>query len=238
MRADHVTPWSKNGRTVPKIDKMLFTDYTIGKVIYSPYKNEGSKCGADMSDKDKKNFPQENLQAAIKTDKDYPSARLLLDMNKIEYEREFERANALDTKVNIALTLSAALLVIVYPLTNIRALFRSYGQAAYSYILPALCIISTSAAFGFLIAAIFVLMNVISLHSYSVIQPRDFNKPEYISKAKNIMTFALATMYLFATEENRVVNESRFQKYQKAINLVVVAIVFLVVSYVVKYNFL
>jgi hypothetical protein len=193
------------------------------------------KRGADMSDK--RDAPQENLQAAVKTDRDYPSAKLLLDMNKIEYEREFERANALDTKVNIALTLSAALLVIVYPLTNIRALFHSYGQAAYSYIVPTLCIISTIAAFGFLIAAIFVLMNVISLHPYSVIQPRDFNKIEYVSKAENIMTFALATMYLLAIEENRVVNESRFQKYQKAINLVVVAIISLVVSYVLKYNF-
>jgi hypothetical protein len=78
----------------------------------------------------------ENNQTKKDSNIDYPSAKLLLDITKIEYEREFERANSLDTKVSIALTLSAALLVLIYPLTNIKEILNIHIRIFSDCIFP------------------------------------------------------------------------------------------------------
>jgi hypothetical protein len=50
-----------------------------------------------------------------------------------------------------------------------------------------------------------------------VIEPSFFLRPNYISKDENVIAYRLSVEYLNAIEENREVNESRMQKYQKAI---------------------
>jgi hypothetical protein len=168
----------------------------------------------------------------------YPSAKVLLDMIKIEYDNEFQRASALDSKVSITLTLSAALLALIYPLTNLKAVLDRSIVKVSECIIPLICILSVAISFGFLVVAIFHFIEVISLHKYKAIDPKCFTDVEYFSKPENEMAIVISFKYKDAIEENRIVNEARMLKYQKAVTFVVISIIFLIVSYIIKYNFI
>jgi hypothetical protein len=101
-----------------------------------------------------------------------------------------------------------------------------------------LCLLCTIIAFTFLVAAIFMLIKVISLHKYDVIEPSYFLRSNYFSELENIIAYRISIAYLDAIEINRDVNESRMQRYQKAITNVIIAIIVLIATYIIKYNFM
>lgn len=166
----------------------------------------------------------------------FPSASIVLDMVKKEYDNELKRSTNLDSKVNITLTLCAALLAIEYQQVDVHSLLVKQIHTISDCIIPIICIISIILSLCLLIFATFCFIHVISVHNYTRPEYMDFLDTEVYKKDVQETIIAVTTYYSNAIISNRDITDLRMKKYQKAIYCVLLAVIFLTLANILKGN--
>ena len=106
----------------------------------------------------------------------YPSATLMLDISRNEYERERERCNMLDNKASIFISAALAILTIIIPIIPFSALIEFYKSATkvkvvFMTVILGLLITSTI----LFVIAIYNLFKVITIRKYKNVDFRNLN---------------------------------------------------------------
>jgi len=164
---------------------------------------------------------------------EFPSAKLLLDVSRYEYDKEFSRTDTIDNKANIALTFASVLLVAVAPTMNINKLLNIPIYNFFEAILPVSYLFLIVTGMILLLCSIFSLINVISTKPYKTIDVQSQYDRENLKTKEDLLSSALINYYIKATVANGEINFSRVKKYKKALYLMVLSMVLLVVSFVI-----
>lgn len=159
---------------------------------------------------------------------EFPSASLLLDISRNEYERERERANMLDNKSSFFISATIAITTIYIPLIPFHKLIEDFDVfEKKQLILITIFICFVVIALVFLILAIYNLYKSYALKIYKNVNIENLNDSEILSTEQNQVEKALVEHYNTILIHNFEVNNSKAEKISLGLKYCILSFAFL-----------
>lgn len=150
-------------------------------------------------------------------DYSYESSELFLSIVQLEYQNEFDRTKVIDSKIAVALPIISTYFFLAVQFSSMKKLLDApiSSQSLLATFID-LCIpTSYIVALGLASISLLFMFMAISTHSYKTIDSKQFNTASQMSMSKDTYSAAFATIYINATEANRLKNDIRARRYMK-----------------------
>lgn len=162
---------------------------------------------------------------------DYPSASLMLEISKTEYERERERSNMLDNKASFFLSASIAVLTIfipIIPFSKIVVFFSSATKVNLSITIIALSLLFS--ALILFIISVYNLYSAYNIRKYKNINYENLNNEGILQTKRNQTERGLVKHYNSILVYNATVNDEKAIKIQTGLKYSIFSFSFMFVS--------
>lgn len=162
---------------------------------------------------------------------DYPSASLMLEISKAEYERERERSNMLDNKASFFLSATIAVLTIfipIIPFSKLVGFFNSATKVYMSLVIIAICLLFTALVF-FLISAK-NLYSAYNVQKFKNINYENLDDDGILQTKKNQTERGLIKHYNDILVYNATVNNEKANKIRTGLKYSVLSFSFIFIS--------
>lgn len=162
---------------------------------------------------------------------DYPSASLMLEISKTEYERERERSNMLDNKASFFLSASIAVLTIfipIIPFSKIVDFFNSATKGYMSIAIIALCLLF--AALILFVISVSNLYSAYNVHKFKNINYENLDDDSILQTKKNQTERGLVKHYNGILVYNATVNNEKANKIRTGLKYSVLSFSFIFIS--------
>ncbi|MFD4491633.1 hypothetical protein [Lysinibacillus fusiformis] len=163
----------------------------------------------------------------------YPSSELILECIKREHDKEDERAKTFDSRVNILITLSAALLAfdsaVLKPKlkgVNVSNLFDALPYATY--------IILLLITMGTIVITLIFAVRIIGVRTYKKIRTEDFNKDTILKSENDIVAVALIKIFCDNIDHNSDINNKKAKLYQMANYFIITSVILSIILYIMN----
>lgn len=154
----------------------------------------------------------------------FSSGKEFCNLCKSEYDGERERTKVIDSKTNIVISFTAVFFVALTQTISLAKLLNFKITTVGSVLLPVLALSLIIGALVLTLISIIFFARVICMHTYLVIEPRDFYDNDILSSNQNDFAVLLATKYIEATQTNCIVNNKRTKSYCKGLILLIISI--------------
>lgn len=159
------------------------------------------------------NTVEENNEYSSESNADiniYPSAAIMLEISKDEYDKERERTNNLDNKANIFMSAIIAIITLYIPIIPFQDLKKIYSASSKeSIILVTICICILSVAFISLIMAFYNLYKSFSLKPYNRVNFENLNDEQILLQNQNSVERGLLNHYNTIIQNNAQINDDK-----------------------------
>lgn len=162
---------------------------------------------------------------------DYPSASIMLEISKNEYERERERSNMLDNKASFFLSASIAVLTIFIPIIPFSKMIGFFSTATKGYasiVIIVLCLLFASLIF--FITSARNLYAAYSIRSFKNINYDNLNDEGILQTKKNQTERGLVRHYNGILVYNAKINDEKANKIRVGLKYCVLSFSFMFVS--------
>lgn len=170
---------------------------------------------------------------------EYKASEQFYNAAKDEYDYELNRNATLDNKVSMTLAFCGVVLLFLINYLDMRSLWSlTEPHQCWECILRFMCSVFQIACLSSFSVCIIKLFSILTPKTYCRLDPNyllNETLPEWETKQAYMY---LGKKYAEFTTFNRAVNEERSKKYSKAIKWLLFAILFCVLSEIVKNNFL
>ena len=161
----------------------------------------------------------------------YPSATLMLDISRNEYERERDRCNMLDNKASIFISAALAILTIIIPIIPFSALIEFYKsttkvKVVFMTVILGLLITSTI----LFVIAIYNLFKVITIRKYKNVDFKNLNDDTILHGNVNQTERALIKHYNTILNYNFNINNEKAEQIKIGFKYSILSFAFLFVS--------
>lgn len=167
----------------------------------------------------------------VKQKEKYPSASIMLDISRNEYERERERASILDNKASFFISALIAVVTIfipIVPFAELRTFFKTSTTGGIVLVTISLCLFLI--AIVFLILAICNLFKGFYLTKYKNVNVENLNDEETLQFAENQTERGLLKHYNTILSYNIDINNERAEKIAVGFKYYIFSFAFLCVS--------
>lgn len=168
------------------------------------------------------------------TEFDINTVETLLETAKSEYDNEHSRTTVIDTKIGISLPIVAAYFIALAQINNYKEIFAFSILSFWDVFIPSLLFLSYTFSLVLSLISILMMVHVIIMRDYYTIKPRVLYDNDYLSNKKVFLSIELLSLYIEATENNKVQNDSRVPIYRKSWILSVVSIILFVIYIIIK----
>lgn len=146
---------------------------------------------------------------------EYNSSEIFLKSVQAEYQNEISRISVLDSKLNLSLPVISTYFFLVIQRSNLKELYNYAWEAESNsvFTIRFLDIVAYSIAIVLAIVSLGYTIHAALIHSYKVVDVRQFNNPAEMSVDKNQYSAVISTYYIRAMEINVVQNDERARKY-------------------------
>jgi hypothetical protein len=166
---------------------------------------------------------------------DFPSAKLLLSIIQKEYYDEFDRGKNLETRTGMFLAFAGAILVFVASNIKLHNLFTVKSINVLQALPYAFLIIFLLATLVCLIWSILCFIQVISTKTYTRLALDSFSENNLYNNAvlpEERVTVALIPLYKSCIDNYTKNNDKKVDWYKKGINLILLALIFTCLTYI------
>lgn len=155
---------------------------------------------------------------------DCPSATIMLDIAKDEYDKERERSTNLDTKANIFISAIIAIIALYIPIIPFQSFRYAFTKADQtSTILITIGIYTLCLALIFLSIAFYNLYKVLSVKPFHRVSYENFNDEEVLHMQPNDVEQALLDQYNRILENNANINNDKVKRLKQGIKYSIIS---------------
>lgn len=170
---------------------------------------------------------------------EYKASEQFYNVAKSEYDYELNRNATLDNKVSTTLAFCGVVLLFMIDYLNIRSLWNiNLPHQCWECILRFMCSLLQISCVSSFAVCIIKLFGILTPRTYCRLDPNyllNETLPEWEERKAYMY---LGVKYSEIAAFNRHVNEDRIKKYGKAIKWLLFAILFCILSEIIKNNFL
>ncbi len=174
-----------------------------------------------MSEKSKEKFNDESVE-------------LLLSTAKSEYENEHSRTSVIDSKTSIALPIISAYFLALAQMNDFKTIFNVHIEKFADIIIPAISLLTYGGSLILSFIAVMMMVKVVTTRDYNTIKPIDLYDEDYLKNKKTALEIKLIQLYIEATQNNKLENDSRIPLYKKGWLLTTISIVLFVIYVIIK----
>mgnify|MGYP003293965947 CR=1 FL=1 len=161
----------------------------------------------------------------------YPSASLMLDISRNEYERERERSNMLDNKASLFISAALAILTIIIPIipfSEFILFYKSETKIRIVVITIVLGLLFTSTIL--FVIAIYNLCKVITVKKYKNVNFENLNDDTILQSNENQTKRALVEHYNTILNYNLSINNEKAEQIKIGFKYGILSFAFLFIS--------
>lgn len=161
----------------------------------------------------------------------YPSASIMLDISKNEYEREYERTSMLDSKASFFISALIAIVTIfipIIPFTELIDFLKKSTKTEIALVTISLCLFFLAVIF--FILAIYNLYKGFCLKKYKSVSIEDLNDEETLQLTENQVERGLLKHYNTILSHNIDVNNEKAEKISVGFKYSIFSFAFLCIS--------
>jgi len=162
------------------------------------------------------------------------SVELLLSTAKNEYENEHSRTSVIDSKTSIALPIISAYFLALAQMNDFKTIFNVHIEKFVDIIIPAISLLTYGGSLILSFIAVMMMVKVVTTRDYNTIKPIDLYDEDYLKNKKTALEIKLIQLYIEATQNNKLENDSRIPLYKKGWLLTTISIVLFVIYVIIK----
>lgn len=161
----------------------------------------------------------------------YPSAKLMLDISRSEYEREYKRSNTLDNKASLFVSAAIAVLTIIIPIIPFSLIIPFYRTASTSKIIfMSIILFVLFQAMVLCAIAIYNLSKAITVKDYTGVEFDNLNEDIVLRSPENQNEKELIEHFNQILTINNNVNNEKAMRIKLGFKYVISSIALLFVS--------
>lgn len=164
------------------------------------------------------------------------SIELLRSAAQNEYSNEHERTTTMDSKAGIALPIISAYFLALAQMNDYKSISYIPLTNFLSVFLPAMIIISYTAALILAFVAVIWMTRVVFTREYATLNLQNLYTDDYIKNDSIVLSIKFLELYFAAIEHNRGENNTRVKLYQHSWVFTFISVICFVVYIILKNN--